>query len=107
MKKLSIRSASAAILAAALLAAGCAPTTTKRGTGEYVDDTAITTKVKAALLGDPDVKGTAVNVDTYRGVVQLSGFVASESEKQKATQKAAEVAGVTSVRNDLQIRPSR
>ena len=107
MKRLHVPSATAAILAAALFATGCAPTTTKRGTGEFVDDAAITTKVKAALLADPDVKGTQVNVDTYRGVVQLSGFVASDTERQKATQKAAEVTGVNSVRNDLQIRPAR
>ena len=100
-------SAAAALLAAALFAAGCAPTATQRGTGEFVDDATITTKVKAALLGDPEVPGTAVNVDTYRGVVQLSGFVGSESAKRKATEKAAQVAGVTSVRNDLQIRPAR
>lgn len=100
-------SAAAALLAAALFAAGCAPTATQRGTGEFVDDATINAKVKAALLADPQVPGTAVNVDTYRGVVQLSGFVASEAEKRKASQKAAEVAGVTSVRNDLQIRPTR
>lgn len=97
----------AAILAAALFATGCAPTETKRGTAEVVDDATITSKVKAALVADPDVKGTQVNVNTYRGVVSLSGFVGSESEARKATQKASEVAGVTSVRNDLQVKPTR
>jgi osmotically-inducible protein OsmY len=89
------------------LFAGCAPTETKRGTAEVVDDATITSKVKAALVADPDVKGTQVNVNTYRGVVSLSGFVGSDAEARKATQKAAEVAGVTSVRNDLQVKPTR
>ena len=107
MKLLSMHSVSAAILAAALLATGCAPTATKRGTGEVVDDATITTKVKAALVADPDVKGTQVNVNTYRGVVQLSGFVDSEAEIRKAQEKAASVQGVTSVRNDLKVKSSR
>ena len=107
MKIVNRHSVSAAILAAALFATGCAPTATQRGTGEVVDDATITTKVKAALLADPDVKGTQVNVDTYRGVVSLSGFVDSQSQIAKAQQKAAEVAGVTSVRNDLRLRPAR
>lgn len=107
MKLFNVRTASAAILAATLFATGCAPTTTQRGTGEVVDDATITTRVKAALLADPDVKGTQVNVDTYRGVVQLSGFVNSEAEIRKAQQKAAEVKGVTSVRNDLRVKPAR
>jgi osmotically-inducible protein OsmY len=106
MKIINRQSISVAILAAALFA-GCAPTETKRGTAEVVDDATINTKVKAALVADPDVKGTQINVNTYKGVVQLSGFVNSTSEIQKATQKAAEVAGVTSVRNDLQIKPTR
>ena len=107
MKTFSVRTATAAILAAALFATGCAPTANQRGTGEVVDDATITTKVKAALLADPDVKGTQVNVDTYRGVVSLSGFVDSQQQISKAQQKAAEVAGVTSVRNDLRLKPAR
>ena len=86
---------------------GCAPTPTRQGAGEYIDDTAITTKVKAALLADPEVKGTAVNVETYRGVVQLSGFVDSEVEINRASNKAYEVKGVTSVKNDLRVKPAR
>ena len=104
---MKLSSVSAAILAAALFATGCAPTTTKRGTGEVVDDATITTKVKSALIADPDVKGTQVNVNTYRGVVSLSGFVNNESEMRKAQEKAASVQGVTSVRNDLQVKPTR
>ena len=107
MKTINMRSTAVAILTAGFLAVGCAPTETKRGTAEFVDDATINTKVKAALVADPDVKGTQINVNTYKGVVQLSGFVNTESEARKATQKAAEVNGVASVRNDLQVKPTR
>ena len=107
MKKFSVHTASAAILAAALFATGCAPTANQRGTGEFVDDATITSKVKAALIADPDVKGTQLNVDTYRGVVSLSGYVDSQQQINRAQQKASEVAGVTSVRNDLRLKPAR
>ena len=103
MKLLSV---SAAILSAALFA-GCAPTETKRGTAEVVDDATINAKVKSALIADPEVKGTQLNVNTYKGVVQLSGFVNNESEMRRAQEKAASVQGVTSVRNDLQVKPAR
>lgn len=107
MKTSMQRMTSIAVLSGALLISACAPTPTRQGTGEYIDDTAITTRVKTALLADPDVKGTAINVETYRGVVQLSGFVDSAVEIDKAVQKAAEVKGVNSVQNDLRIKPAR
>ena len=96
----------AAVLAALTITA-CSPTPTRQATGEYIDDTSITTRVKAALLADPDVKGTAINVETYRGVVQLSGFVDSSHEIDQAARKASEVKGVNSVQNDLRVKPSR
>lgn len=106
--KSSIKRSTATVgLIAALALAGCAPTPTRQGTGEYIDDTAITAKVKAALLADPEVKGTQVNVETYRGVVQLSGFVNTQDEINRATRKTYEVKGVNSVQNDLRVKPSR
>jgi osmotically-inducible protein OsmY len=90
--------------ALALALAGCGGTPTRSSTGEYFDDTVITSKVKTALLADSDVKGTAVNVEVFRGNVQLSGFVRSEREREKAEMLARQVAGVQEVRNDLQLR---
>ena len=107
MKSSIGRSTTAVALVTCLMAAGCAPTPTRQGTGEYIDDTAITAKVKTALLADPEVKGTAVNVETYRGVVQLSGFVDSDDEAARAVRKAYEVKGVNSVQNDLRVKPAR
>jgi osmotically-inducible protein OsmY len=99
--------ASAAIVIGSLALAACAPTPTRQGTGEYIGDAAMTAKVKTALLTDPEVKGTDVNVETFRGVVQLSGFVDSKDEIKRATERASEVKGVNSVRNDLQVKHSR
>lgn len=88
----------------ALVLAGCAGTPQKESTGEYLDDTLITTKVKAALLNDPMVSGLAVNVETFKGVVQLSGFVKTEAEKKRAHEVAHGVKGVTKVVDDILIR---
>lgn len=94
--------AASGLLAAAL--AGCAGSATKQSTGERIDDGMLTAKVKTALLNDPQVKGTAVNVDTFKGVVQLSGFVRTESERVRAAQLARDVNGVGDVRNNLEVR---
>ena len=83
---------------------GCAGTATKESTGEYFDDTWITTKVKAALIEDPLVKSAEVNVETFKGTVQLSGFVSSSAAMQQAVKVARSVKGVTSVKNDMQIK---
>ena len=91
----------------ALALVGCGGTPTKSSTGEYFDDSVMATKVKTALLKDPDVKGTAVNVEVFRGTVQLSGFVRSEHEREKAGDLARQVAGVQDVRNDLQLRQNQ
>lgn len=82
----------------------CAPTAQREGTGEYVDDTVITTKVKAALAADPGVKATEVNVETFRGTVQLSGFVSSPEARQRAIEVARSTKGVRDVRNDMAIK---
>lgn len=82
----------------------CASTSKTESTGEYIDDAAITAKVKAAILKDPALKITQINVETYKGVVQLSGFVDTREEAKKASNVAAEVAGVVSVKNDLIVK---
>jgi hyperosmotically inducible protein len=91
-------------LALSSLSTGCASTRTRDSTGEYVDDTAITTKVKSALLGDNAVKSFAVSVETVKGVVQLSGFVNTKAQKAAAGSDAAAVAGVKDVRNNLIVK---
>jgi hyperosmotically inducible protein len=83
---------------------GCASTSTKEGTGEYVDDSVITAKVKTAIYNDPTLKVNEINVETFKGVVQLSGFVKSQAEVTQATQVARGVAGVKSVKNDIRIK---
>jgi osmotically-inducible protein OsmY len=99
------KSISAVFLAVALATTlGCASTATKEGTGEYVDDSVITTKVKAALLDEPSLKSMEINVETFKGVVQLSGFVRSEADIEKAVHVARGVHGVTSVKNDMRLK---
>ena len=85
--------------------AGCAATDSRSGTGEYIDDTVITTKVKAAIVGDSMLRTSEINVETFRNIVQLSGFVSSQEEIDQAVRVAADVGGVESVRNDMRIRP--
>jgi osmotically-inducible protein OsmY len=96
-----------AMLAAILFVAstlGCASTTTHEGTGEYVDDTVITTKVKAAILNEPTLKSAEINVETFKGVVQLSGFVRSAANETTAVDVARHVGGVKSVKNDMRLK---
>ena len=83
---------------------GCGSTATREGTGEYVDDSVITSKVKAQILKDPDLKVNEINVETFKGVVQLSGFVRSQADIDKAVQVARGVAGVKSVKNDMRLK---
>jgi len=85
-------------------ALGCAGSATQESTGEYVTDSWITTKVKAALAEDPNVKATEVNVETFKGVVQLSGFVSNQQAMYQAVRLANGVKGVTSVRNDMRVK---
>jgi osmotically-inducible protein OsmY len=90
--------------AALVTAGGCASTETKSSTGEYFDDTVLTTKVKAAILNDPDLKVTEINVETFKGVVQLSGFVSSKADIARAVEVARSVEGVQSVKNDMRVK---
>ncbi|WP_298723911.1 BON domain-containing protein [uncultured Ferrovibrio sp.] len=85
-------------------AIGCAQTSTRESTGEYIDSATITTKVKAALVQDETTKARQISVETFRDVVQLSGFVDSATEKARAEQIARGVEGVRAVRNDLIVR---
>lgn len=104
MKQLS-KYLSALFLAVALVSVvGCASTSKQEGTGEYIDDSVITTKVKAAIFNEPSLKSAEINVETFKGVVQLSGFVSSRAAESKAVEIARSVKGVTSVKNDMRIK---
>lgn len=83
---------------------GCAGTSKQAGTGEYIDDTVITTKVKAAIFNEPSLKSTEINVETFKGTVQLSGFINSRADINKAVEVARGVDGVSSVRNDMRLK---
>jgi osmotically-inducible protein OsmY len=87
-----------------IAAMGCAGSAHKRSSGQVVDDSVITTKVKAAILDDQSLKVLQINVETFKGVVQLSGFVDSAQSKSRAGEVAAGVKGVTSVKNDLLVK---
>lgn len=86
------------------LLSGCAGTTMRESTGEYVDDTVITAKVKTALVRDSTVSALDVNVETFKGTVQLSGFVDTEEQKVQAERLAQGVAGVSSVTNSIVVK---
>ncbi len=92
------------VLALGGLAGGCAATPTSDSTGQYVDDTVITAKVKSALLGDEAVKSFAVSVETVKGVVQLSGFVNTAAQRSAAGNAAWTVPGVKTVTNNLIVK---
>jgi osmotically-inducible protein OsmY len=84
--------------------AGCASTQKHESTGQYIDDTAITTSVKAAIFNEPGLKSSEINVETFKGRVQLSGFVASRASMERAVVVAQAVSGVTSVTNDMRVK---
>jgi osmotically-inducible protein OsmY len=87
-----------------LTASGCASTQTQEGTGEYVDDSFITSKVKAAILNESSLSSAEINVETFKGVVQLSGFVNSKADINKAVTVARSISGVISVKNDMRLK---
>ena len=97
-------SVTAFFLAFILVLTGCSSTSKEKSTGEYLDDAVITTKVKAAFVEDDDLKATEIQVETFKGVVQLSGFVAQRSHIGKAEQVARGVKGVKSVKNDIRLK---
>ena len=98
------RLAALALAATVGLLAACAGDRRSEGTGEYIDDSVITTKVKAAVLNEPTLKSSEINVETFKGRVQLSGFVSSKSDIDKAVSLAGAVQGVTSVANDMRLK---
>ena len=83
---------------------GCASTAKTEGTGEYVDDSVITAKTRAALLNEANLKSAQISVTTFKGQVQLSGFVKSQADINRAVEIAVGIAGVTSVKNDMHLR---
>ena len=103
MKNLKIAST---LIAALMLTTvvGCATNAKTESVGQYVDDSVITTGVKAAILNDPALKVSEINVETYKGVVQLSGFVAAQDSIPKAAAAARTVKGVQSVKNDIRLK---
>ena len=100
-----IKSISVLLAALALTSLiGCAETPKRESTAQYVDDTAITAKVKAAIFNESTLKSAEINVETFKGRVQLSGFVASQADINKAVTVAQGVGGVTSVKNDMRLK---
>jgi hyperosmotically inducible periplasmic protein len=94
------------MIAGSLIAAGCASTPRQESFGEGVDDTVITTKVKAMYVEDKTVSALNVNVETFKGTVQLSGFANDQNEINRAVEIARGVKGVSSVKNDIRLKTS-
>ncbi len=92
------------LLSFSILAAACASTSTSESTGGYIDDSTITAKVKAAIIATPGLSSLDTKVETYKGVVQLSGFVNLQQDVQRTAEVAKAVAGVKSVQNNLIVR---
>jgi len=104
MTNITRRLTTLAAIAFMAMALGCASTAKQEGTGEYIDDTVVTAKVKAAIFNEPTLKSAEINVETFKGVVQLSGFVNSREDVNKAVTVARQVPGVTSVKNDMRLK---
>ncbi|MBU6437372.1 MAG: BON domain-containing protein [Betaproteobacteria bacterium] len=100
MRRVALLLTSAAVLAIA----GCSATPTQESTGQYLDDTALTGKVKAAIFNEPTLKSAEINVETFKGAVQLSGFVSSQAAISKAIAVSQSVEGVRSVKNDMRLK---
>jgi len=95
------------IAAVALAVSACAETPTQRSSGQAVDDSTLAMKAKAALIENKDTKARDINVEVFKGDVQLNGFVATASEKASATTTVQRLAGVKTVRNNLEVQPER
>lgn len=87
-----------------VLVVGCAASPKHEGTGEYIDDTVITTKVKAAIFNEPTLKSMEINVETFKGRVQLSGFVSTQANASTAVSVARGVTGVRDVKDDMRLK---
>ena len=106
-KRLSYLMMAAALACVPLLQTGCALTGGRQSAGAYIDDRTVTAKVKTALLRDSQVKGTDIDVTTFNGAVQLSGFVESQTQKDRAGELAREIEGVQQVHNNLIVPTGR
>lgn len=95
---------SAVMLVVSMAVVACASTRTTKSAGEQVDDSVTTGRVKAALIADPTTKAHQIDVETFRGTVQLNGFVDTAASKERATEVARNTKGVTAVRNNLTVR---
>ena len=104
MKWFKAMAASCAALLVAISLSGCAGSSTKESTGGYIDDTVVTTQVKTALFSDKQIKSSEINVQTFKGRVQLSGFVSSAADAKRAVEVTRQVQGVRVVENDMQIK---
>ncbi len=104
MTQLNNRFSTFFLIALMIFLLGCASTSKQEGTGEYFDDTVVTTKVKAAILNEPSLKSAEINVETFKGVVQLSGFVNSQADINKAAEVVLKVNGVKSIKNDMRVK---
>ena len=104
MKLFKVLAGALVAVVVALTLSACAPTPKEEGTGGYIDDTVITTKVKAQLLNDDELKSREINVETFKGRVQLSGFVSSPQMASRAVEVTRTVKGVKSVVNNMQIQ---
>ena len=104
LKPITLAALVAASFGLVTFTGGCAATATSESTGEYVDDSSITLKVKSAFVSDPVVSAMKVSVETFKGVVQLSGFVNTAEEKAQAGRVAAAVKGVTDVKNNIVVK---
>jgi len=104
MNKLNAILVAVGLSLGALLVSGCAVTRDQETVGQYVDDVSLTTRVKAKFAADPTVSAMAIQVETLKGVVQLSGFAKSNEERTAAERLARETSGVRAVRNDILVR---
>lgn len=108
VSKLTKGNRPAALLVAAMLGtsliAACSSTPTQQSAGEAIDDGVVTARVKAKLIEDPVTKAHQINVDTFKGTVQLSGFVEDEQARARALQLARDVDGVKQVKDGMQVR---
>ncbi|QBC43197.1 BON domain-containing protein [Iodobacter fluviatilis] len=104
MKHLGKYCAAFFVVTALLSVAACSSAPTQEGTGEYLDDSVVTGKVKSTIFGDPKLKSMEINVETFKGVVQLSGFVSSQAASDHAEQLVKTVKGVKSVKNDMRVK---
>ena len=104
MKKLNQYITAVFLAVTVVSVVACGSTPKQEGTGQYIDDSVITTKVKAAILDEPTLKVAEINVETFKGIVQLSGFVSSRTAANRAVEVARGIEGVKSVKDDMRIK---